>query len=183
MMRQRGISRILLPFLLGFRYGTFAGAGYDSHDLEFTKALEVEDLDARHLVALRLYAESEGYQFQATKASSLSDITDREASGASTTLRRSQSGNAFQKLAESREKMFKREVARPYWTVDTFGLTEYLWSEHRFLRRIMGVVAALIVPIIPHSVILRRQRPKRIHSFRWYCERRGARGRSLVRSY
>ena len=119
------------PYASGYRYGTFAGSGYGSHDLEYTARLEVEDLDARQSLALRLYAESEAYQYQATKISSLSDITDREASGALTSIRRSQSGNAFRDLAEARAKAFRREVARPYWSVDTFGLTEYLWSERR----------------------------------------------------
>ena len=119
------------PYASGFRYTSFAGAGYDAHDLEYTVALTVPDLSARQLLALRLYAEGEAYQFQATKSQNLSDITDREAGGASTTLRRSQSGNAFQKLAAQRQMDFKREIARPYWTMDSFGLTEYLWSEHR----------------------------------------------------
>ena len=119
------------PYASGYRYSTFAGAGYETHDLEYTVALEVGDLTSRQLVALRLYAEGEAYQLQATKSQHLSDITDREASGASTTLRRSQSGNAFQKLAMQRQKEFVREVARPYWSVDTFGLTEFLWGESR----------------------------------------------------
>ena len=119
------------PYASGYRYSTFAGAGYETHDLEYTVPLEVADLTSRQLVALRLYAEGEAYQLQATKSSSLSDITDREASGASTTLRRSQSGNAFQKLAMQRQKDFVREVARPYWSVDSYGLTEFLWSERR----------------------------------------------------
>ena len=118
-------------FVQGFRYGRFAGAGSQTHDLEYTVPLKVEDLDARQLTALRLYAEGEGYRVQATKTENLSDITDRDATGESTTLRRSQSGNAYQKLAESRQRDFVKEVARPYWSVDTFGLTEYLWSEQR----------------------------------------------------
>ncbi|MXV76275.1 hypothetical protein F4Z99_18630 [Candidatus Poribacteria bacterium] len=119
------------PYASGFRYGTYAGSGYASHDLEYTIALTVEALSARQLMALRLYAESQAYEFQATKSENLSDITDRDATGESTTLRRSQSGNAFQKLADRKEQEFKREVARPYWATDSFGLTEYLWSEHR----------------------------------------------------
>ena len=115
----------------GFRYGTFAGSGYAQHDLEYTVPLKVEDLDARQLKALRMYAEGEAYEFQATKSQNLSDITDREASGASTTLRRSQSGNAYQKLSKDKKDDFRREVARPYWAVDSFGLTEYLWKERR----------------------------------------------------
>ena len=119
------------PYASGFRYSSFVGAGYESHDLEYTKALEVQDLSPRQLLALRLYAEGEAYQYQATKSSNLSDITDREAGGASTTLRRSQSSGAFQKLAAQRQMEFKREIARPYWTIDSFGLTEYLWGESR----------------------------------------------------
>ena len=119
------------PYASGFRYGTFAGSGYAQHDLEFTIPLKVEDLSARQLTALRMYAEGEAYQFQATKSQNLSDITDRESSGASTTLRRSQSGNAYQKLAKDKKDDFRIEVARPYWAVDSFGLTEYLWKEHR----------------------------------------------------
>ena len=119
------------PYAQGYRYGTFAGSGFGSHDLEYSAGLDVEDLDARQLLALRLYAESEAYRYQSTKISSLSDITDREASGALTTIRRSQSGNAFRDLAMDREKQFRREIARPYWSVDTFGLTEYLWKERR----------------------------------------------------
>lgn len=119
------------PYASGFRYGMYAGSGYSLHDLEYTVALTVESLSARQLMALRLYAESQAYQYQATKSENLSDLTDREASGASTTLRRSQSGKAFQKLGEDKEKEFKREVARPYWAIDTFGLTEYLWGESR----------------------------------------------------
>ena len=119
------------PYASGYRYGTFAGSGYGSHDLEYTAGLSVEDLSARQLVALRYYAESEAYQLQATKVENLSDITDRDATGESTTLRRSQSGNAFQKLSERRQMEFRREVARPYWSMDTFGLTEYLWGERR----------------------------------------------------
>jgi len=119
------------PYASGFRYGTYAGSGYGSHDLEYTVGLDVDDLSARQLMALRLYAESEAYEYQATKVENLSDITDRDATGESTTLRRSQSGNAFQKLAERRRKEFRLEVARPYLAQDTFGLTEYLWSEHR----------------------------------------------------
>ena len=117
------------PYAQGYRYGF--RSGYSSHDLEYTTALSVEDLSARHSLALRLYAESEAYQYQATKISSLSDITDREASGALTSIRRSQSGNAFRQLSDDRAKAFRREVARPYWAVDSFGLTEYLWNERR----------------------------------------------------
>ena len=113
------------------RYGSLSGVGADFHDLEYTEAIAVEDLAPRQLLALRYYAESQAYEFQATKAENLSDITDREASGASTTLRRSQSGNAFRKLAEDKKKDFQREIARPYWSVDSFGITEYLWSEDR----------------------------------------------------
>ena len=103
--------------------------GLGSHDLEFTVPLKIEDLSSRQLIALRYYAESEAYQFQATKVESLSDITDRESNGASTTLRRSQSGNTFQKLSERRQKEFRMEIARPYWSRDTWGITEVLWSE------------------------------------------------------
>ena len=119
------------PYASGFRYGTFAGTGYSSHDLEYTVALTVEDLSSRQLLALRLYAESQGFQFQATRSENLSDITDRESSGASTTLRRSQSGNAFQKLADRKMMVFGQEVARPYFATDGYGLTEYLWQETR----------------------------------------------------
>ena len=114
--------------LLRYRTGSLAGSGADKHDLEFTEQVSVADLSTRQLKALRLYAESEGYMYQATKSENLSDITDREASGAMTTLRRSQSGNAFQKLAMQREEAFRREIARPYWTRDTWGTTERLWS-------------------------------------------------------
>jgi len=113
------------------RHGSLLGVGSDSHDLEYTEPITVEDLDSRQLMALRYYAESQAYEYQATKAENLSDITDREASGASTTLRRSQSGKAFQKLADDKKKDFQREVARPYWSVDSFGITEYLWGEDR----------------------------------------------------
>ena len=119
------------PYSSGFRYSSFTGAGYEAHDLEYTAELMVEDLSPRQMLGLRLYAEGEAYQYQATKSSNLSDITDREAGGASTTLRRSQSSGAFQKLAAQRQMEFKREIARPYWTVDSFGLTEYLWGESR----------------------------------------------------
>ncbi|MDE0638145.1 MAG: hypothetical protein OXI43_20080 [Candidatus Poribacteria bacterium] len=119
------------PYASGYRYGTFAGAGYGSHDLEYTVPIEVEDLSTRQLLALRLYAESEAYQYQATKSENLSDITDRDATGESTTLRRSQSGMAFQKLAERKEKEFRREIVRPYWAQPSYGLTEYLWKNHR----------------------------------------------------
>ena len=117
------------PFASGYRYGTYAGAGSEIHDLEYTVGLTVEDLGSRQLMALRLYAESQAYEYQATKTQNLSDITDREASGASTTLRRSQSGNAFQKLAERKMMDFKREICRPYWSTDSFGITQYLWEE------------------------------------------------------
>ena len=113
----------------GHRYGVLSGSTHNSHDLEYTVKLRVEDLDARQLQALRLYAESEGYEYQATKSSNLSDIVDREASGASTTIRRSQSGGAYQKLAMARRSAFVKEVARPYFSTDTFGTTEYVWSE------------------------------------------------------
>ena len=119
------------PYASGFRYGTFAGTGYSSHDLEYTTSISVPDLSARQLMAVRLYCESEAYQFQATKSENLSDITDRESSGASTTLRRSQSGNAFQKLAERKMMEFDKEIKRGYWATDGFGLTQYLWEETR----------------------------------------------------
>lgn len=117
------------PFSRGHRYGSFIGGSYDQHDLEYSTAVAVEDLQTRQLLALRLYAESEAYIYQATKSENRSDITDREASGASTTLRRSQSGNAFQKLSERCHMRFVKEVARPYFGMDTFGLTEYIFKE------------------------------------------------------
>ena len=129
--RAGGNESYPTPFSSGYRYGSFAGSGYGTHDLDYTIPLTVEDLGPRQFLAVRLYAEGEAYQYQATKSQHLSDITDREASGASTTLRRSQSGNAFQKLSERRLMEFKREIIRPYWAVDSFGLTEYLWSEYR----------------------------------------------------
>ena len=118
-------------FAQGFRYGRFAGAGDETHDLDYTVGLTVEDLDERQLMAMRLYAEGEAYQYQSTRSTSLSDITDRDATGESTTIRRSQSGSSHQTLAERRQMEFKREIARPYWSVDTFGLTQYLWEEQR----------------------------------------------------
>ena len=119
-------------FVQGFRYGNFAGIGAQTHDLEYTVGLKVEDLDSRQLLALRLYAEGEGYQFQASKSENLSDLTDRDATGESTTLRRSQAGRAYQSLSEDRMKDFKREVNRPYFAIDGYGITEFLWKEGRY---------------------------------------------------
>ena len=105
------------------------GAGSEKHDLLYSEAVAVEDLEPRQLMALRLYAESQAYEYQATKSENLSDIVDRDPVGASTTLRRSQSGSAFRKLAEDKREDFRREIARPYWATDSFGITEFLWSE------------------------------------------------------
>ena len=47
----------------------------------------------------------------------------------------------------------------------------------------MGAVCPPITPMKTLKEILREQRPKRLHSLRWYCLRRGQSGRSLRRSY
>ena len=78
---------------------------------------------------LRLYAEGEAYDTQSSMSSNSSDLVDREPSGASTTIRRSQSSSSYQKLADRRKMSFRKEIIRPYGTRDGYGIIEMLWSQ------------------------------------------------------
>lgn len=110
---------------------TFGGStsGYDFYDLEYSANHTFERLLNKHHLALEIYVDYLGYEARAVKEASLVDITDRDPSGASTTLRRSQASGTFSKLMDMRMAEFKREMTRPYWTRSSFGLIERLWID------------------------------------------------------
>ena len=104
--------------------------GYSEFDLEYSKNFAFSDLGDKHMLGLRYYCEYLAYEEKSAKASNLIDITDREPSGAQTTIRRSQAGNAYMKLRDDVFMKFEREVKRPYFSRDSFGILERLWMQN-----------------------------------------------------
>ena len=107
----------------------FGGGGYERYDLQYSTNHTFDGLLPEHHLALEIYCDYLGYEARAARQAEKSDITDRDPSGAQTTIRRSASASAFMKLQESAMSDFKREMLRPYWTRSSFGVIERLWIQ------------------------------------------------------
>lgn len=110
------------------------GSGYTAFDMEYSMTWTYDDLRDDHFLAIELYCEYLGYEERSVSRANLTDIEDREASGASTTFRRSQATSSYVKLMAEKKKDFLREVRRPYWTRSGFGIIERLWADHGWIN-------------------------------------------------
>ena len=105
--------------------GVGSVGSYDEHDLEYTKLMTIEQIDPNQVQNIHLYLQYEGYLAKAGETEELVDITDREPSGAATTIRNSQRFEFYSNLAMKAKEEFDREVPIPYATRDSTSIIEY----------------------------------------------------------
>lgn len=87
---------------------------YEKFDIEYLKVQTIETVSKRGLNAVKLYAEYLGYESKMSNTGSFSDITDRDTSGASSTVKRSSKSSSYEKLSDRKYKQFRKKVISPY---------------------------------------------------------------------
>ena len=105
------------------------GTSYSNFDLLYSKIPTFESLDTKHELALRLYAEYSALEEKSTITENVVDIVDRDATGASTTIRNSNRAAQHTSVSQVKYDQFLREMRRPYWSRSGVGIIERIWRQ------------------------------------------------------
>ena len=116
-----------VQFEQGYARGGVEG-GYDHFDVAYLRIPSIDRLSKTDLNTVELYVEYLGYLDTASQTENLVDITDADSSGDSTTLRQSNVGRQYQKLAEDKKADFEKRAIRPYASKRTTYSHEYYYG-------------------------------------------------------
>ena len=102
-----------------FRMGRQYDYSYSNFDVCFTRLHTINTVPDININTLQLWAEYLENESKASREGGYSDLTDREPSGAETSITESRQGNIYSTIARDAKKDFYREVRLPYGTRDT----------------------------------------------------------------
>ena len=114
-------SSDLYPTNSSFSYQGSSSYGFDSYksfDIIFSRRVDIERVEDFAINDLMLWVEHLGYLLKAGDPKNIVDITDREPSGASTTIKNSTRSNTYMKLSDTKREQFRKNVILPYGVRD-----------------------------------------------------------------